>query len=143
MSNAFKYHLIEPNELDIEISKKAEKALDEGNDELINSLLLELTKSGNLKEALRAIFSTLADGDKLAIASSEKVMTSQESADFLNVSRPYINKLLDAEIIPSYKDGKHRRVYFKDLIMFKIKRESAHRGLDELTEEAQKSNMGW
>lgn len=143
MNNAFKYHLIEPNELDIELSKKTEKALEEGDMKIINLLLSESTKSGNLKEALLAVFKTLAQGEKLAIASSEKVLSSQEAADFLNVSRPYINKLLDSDKIPSYKDGKHRRVYFKDLIIFKVKRESAHKGLDQLTEQAEKLGMGW
>lgn len=142
MSTALKYHLIDPTEHDVEISKKVEEALEKGQLD-IDSLIFELSKSENLKEALLAVLSTLATGDKLAIASSEKVMSSQDAANFLNVSRPYINKLLDAGIIPSYKDGKHRRVYFKNLINYKIKRESAHQGLDELTEQAQKHGMGW
>ena len=143
ISTALKYHLIEPNEQDVEISKKAGLAIAEGSEEVINTLLMELTKSANLKEALLAILTALADGDKIAIASSESVMSSQEAADFLNVSRPYLNKILDSGIIPSYKDGKHRRVYFKDLILYKIKRESSRNGLDELTKQSQKNNMGW
>lgn len=141
--SAIKYHLIEPNEADIELSKKVSKALESDDMKIFNTLLAEGNMSGNLKEAILAIFETLAEGNKLAIAPSEKVMSSQEAADFLNVSRPHINKLLDAGVIPSYRDGKHRRVYFKDLIFFKIKRESAHKGLDELSEQAQKLKMGW
>ena len=73
---------------------------------------------------------------------TESVMSPQEAADFLNVSRPYLNKILNSGIISSYKDGKHRRVYFKDLILYKIKRESSRNGLDELTKQSQKNNMG-
>lgn len=141
--SAVKYHLIEPNETDIEFSKKMSRALESDDTKVLNSLLADGNMSGSLKEAILAIFETLAEGNNLAIAPSEKVMSSQEAANFLNVSRPHINKLLDSGVIPSYRDGKHRRVYFKDLIFFKVKRESAHKGLAELSEQAQKLEMGW
>jgi len=143
MNNALKYHLIEPNESDIELSKKAQKALVDNDVDVINQLIIESTKSGNLKEALLALFQTIGVGEKLAIASSEKIVSSQEAADFLNVSRPYLNKLLDTGIIPSYRDGKHRRVSFKDILTYKVKRDAKSSGLDKLTEQVQEHGMGW
>jgi len=143
MNTALKYHLIEPTESDVELSKKVGEALAKGDVKKIEKLIHESMQSGNIKEALSAIFETLSAGQKLSISSSENILTSQEAADLLNVSRPYLNKLLDTGIIPSYKDGKHRRVHFKDLMKFKMKREYAEKDLQELTDEAQKLKLGW
>ena len=143
MSHALKYHHIEPNEQDIEISKKAKLAFRENDMEVIQELLRQSSNSGNFKEALLALFESLSHGEKVTIAPSEQIFTSQEAANFLNVSRPYINRLLDSQIITSYKDGSHRRVSFKDLVDYKVKREAAHKGLDLLAKDSQDNEMGW
>jgi excisionase family DNA binding protein len=62
-------------------------------------------------------------------------MTTQQAADFLNVSRPYLIKLLEQGEIPYIKVGSHRRIRFEDLMEYKQQRNSKRReGLKELTE---------
>ena len=67
-------------------------------------------------------------------------LTTQQAADILNVSRPFLVKLLDEEAIPYIKVGSHRRIRFKDLIIYKEHRDSKRRKLldqlIEMTEEA-------
>ena len=62
-----------------------------------------------------------------------EVMTSQEAADLLGVSRPHLAKLLDQGEIPSHKVGTHRRVSRAALISFSAEqRAQRSHALDEL-----------
>ena len=71
--------------------------------------------------------------DKLAL------LTVEEAADILNVSRPYLVRMMEQGEIPHHKVGRHRRVRYQDLMDYKtamdIKRSSA---LDELSALSQK-----
>jgi excisionase family DNA binding protein len=61
-------------------------------------------------------------------------LTTQQAADILNVSRLFLVKLLDEEAIPYIKVGSHRRIRFKDLIIYREQRKVRRRqGIKELT----------
>jgi excisionase family DNA binding protein len=71
-------------------------------------------------------------------------MTTQEAADFLEMSRPSLLKLLAQKEIRFRMVGKHRRVLFQDVIEYK-KRSMAdrHAALDELAKQAQELEFGY
>lgn len=69
-------------------------------------------------------------------------LTTQQAADILNVSRLFIVKLLDEGSIPYIKVDSHRRIRFKDLIIYREQRKVMRRqGLKDLSQFLQEEGF--
>jgi excisionase family DNA binding protein len=99
------------------------------------------------KEAIAIVVEVLrqlSHGGTAALVSLDEDLTTQQAADMLNVSRPYLIGLSDSGALPSRKVGKHRRVKALDLIRYKQPDEQVRTArLDELTAEAQRLGLGY
>lgn len=70
---------------------------------------------------LNTIIDLMAQGKAITVNPVDAEVTTQEAAGLLNVSRPYIVKLLEEGKIPFHKVGAHRRIKLKDFLAFKNK----------------------
>jgi len=101
---------------------------------------IELPKS--VFEVLRQIVYHMMSGRAIFIVPDNKTLTTQEAADFLGVSRPYLIKLLDQQKIPYNKVGLHRRILFTDLMRYKKRRDAEREhALDEIAQMSQEMGM--
>ena len=94
-------------------------------------------------DALRLLAHILAEtssGNAVAVSPVEAELTTQQAADLLNVSRPYLVKLLDERRIPFRRVGNRRRILLADVKAFKDLDESERRSIAaELIAEAERS----
>jgi len=93
---------------------------------------------------LEHLLTEMAHGNAVTLIPVHAELTTQEAADYLNLSRPYLVRLLEENAIRFHKVGTHRRVRFQDLKAYKeqvdAKRE---RAMSELVAQAQELDLGY
>jgi excisionase family DNA binding protein len=95
-------------------------------------------------DLLLDILGAMAAGQGVTIIPENAELTTVQAAGVLNVSRPFLIKLLEDNAIPHRKVGKHRRVKMEDVMAYKARvdkdRETV---LDALVADAQEQGMGY
>jgi excisionase family DNA binding protein len=85
---------------------------------------------------LRHAVEVMRQGKATHVAPQNLLLTTQEAADLLGVSRPTLVKLLEDGAIPFDQPNRHRRVRLQDVLDYRARRHAAQRlALDQLTEE--------
>jgi excisionase family DNA binding protein len=80
------------------------------------------------------VLTQLGQGRAVTILPKKAELTTQEVADYLNVSRPYVVKLIDSGKLPARMVGARRRIAFRDLVEFdEADRKRRGAALDEIS----------
>lgn len=153
--------VIKSNEKDISIPTDKEIQQAEASSKKLAAYIqttqepaFQLLKKGKRQEtiliptsALRllvVILSQMAKGNAVTLIPVHAELTTQEAADLLNVSRPFLVNLLEEGKIPFKRVGSRRRVLAKDVLRYKEEVDKKRLEiLEELANEAQKHNMGY
>ena len=121
---------IRPSERDVIAARKAKQLLRNVRGRRKLSLLsgadsepIELSTS--LREVVELALDGIAAGHTLEVTALAEEMTTQEAAEYLNVSRPHLIKLLDQGTMRYRRVGTHRRVQREDVVGFKREQDQA------------------
>jgi len=146
---------VTPTEREAQLAEASSRALSSFMREGEESQTITVVPEGGRREEavtipavafrlLVRILAQMAQGSAVTLIPVHAELTTQAAADLLNVSRPYLVKLLDAGEIPHRKVGTRRRVLFKDIAAYKQRTDDARRrALDELAAQAQELKMGY
>jgi excisionase family DNA binding protein len=91
---------------------------------------------------LRDVVTALSHGLAISIAPHNTMLTTQEAADLLNISRPTLVRLLtDGEISYTMR-GRHRRVMLRDILDYRDRtRRERRQTLDQMATDAEDDNL--
>lgn len=104
----------------------------------------EITVPVSAIPLLADILEQMAQGNAVSLVPIGHTLTTQQAADLLNVSRPYLVKLLEAGKIGFTKVGRHRRIQYENLLAYMEKSDQISRqSVDELSRQAQELGMGY
>ncbi len=89
-------------------------------------------------DLVKSILLVMAEGHAVSIMPCTMRLTTQQAAEFLNVSRPFVRDLLDRGELPYEMVGSHRRILLKDLLHFRKRHQHEHEeAMDFLSEQTQ------
>lgn len=127
----------EPTFQDREQARRAASALSEGR--------LDVGELPDVaRRLLSRILAELAEGRSLSVVPLETSLTTSRAASFLNVSRPYLSRLLDEGKLPFYFVGTHKRIRLRDLTAYRERQDAdSYAALAELQAQAQELKMGY
>lgn len=105
------------------------------------------TQTPDMPERLSALLSDvltpLAAGRAVQVTSLDAEITTQQAAELLNVSRPYVVKLVEAGDLPHRKVGPRRRLHLADVLAYRARLDASRQAaLQALADDLQDMGQG-
>ncbi len=133
-----------PSKTDMELARLAQRCIMEALDRSKAIKIKLESENGDIPSielppaSLRLIgqlLGLMSEGRPFTLMPEKQELTTVEAANFLNVSRPFVIKEIDAGRIPHRMVGSHRRIPLTDLIEYaKQMHASREAALDELSQ---------
>jgi excisionase family DNA binding protein len=109
------------------------RLVQEGAAKLVGPDGQQIELPDTVQDLLLKVLKSLQAGRAVSIVAEHQELTTQRAANILGVSRPFLVRLLEEGHVPFHMVGSHRRVYLRDLLAYKHRRDSArHEALDDL-----------
>ena len=87
----------------------------------------------HVADLVRQVLLSYAAGRQPTVTENLTEMTPNEAADFLNVSRTYVMKLIRDGVLPTRMVGNHHRIPYADLMVYRLQQAARSRAaMDEL-----------
>ncbi len=91
---------------------------------------------------LSDVVEALSQGLAITIAPQNTMLTTQEAADLLNISRPTLVRLLTDDEIPHSMRGRHRRVLLRDVLAYQERtRVERRQALDRMAADGEDDGL--
>jgi len=86
---------------------------------------------------LLQVIGYMRQGKGVSVVPVMQELTTQQAANLLGVSRPFLIEILNRSEIPFHKTGTHRRIYLKDIMEYQKRRDlNRKRILGEIAKKA-------
>jgi len=82
-----------------------------------------ITLTPAIAQTFLEVLRLIASGNGFMMIPVSAELTTQQAADLLNVSRPFLVKLLEEDLIDFHRVGRHRRIKAEDLFAYKARRD--------------------
>jgi excisionase family DNA binding protein len=135
-----------PTKEDTDLAREASRAISRVQPEELRVKVddTELVLPRAATKLIHHLLTEMSLGNAVTLIPIHAELTTQEAADFLNVSRPYLIRQLEQGRIPYHMVGTHRRIRFQDLESFRSETEKKRQEtMDELAAQAQELRMGY
>ncbi len=144
------YNYVPPNEQELETARDAlqQLTLASNGDKSIQHFITDSRQEEPIEipaaaiAVLSDVLKFMSQGHGLTLFPRLAEVTTMEAADILNVSRPYVIKLLEEGAMPYRMVGRHRRIRLKDVIEYKNRIDQEREAfLDRLVAESQELGL--
>lgn len=130
--------LLSPQELD----RLAEMVFEEERPALVGREGVRIDLPDPIFHLLVRTVRAMQEGKCIFLLPEDETFTTQAAASYLGMSRQFLVNLLDRGMIAHHRVGTHRKVYFKDLLLYQRQRDQQrHRDLDQLFEKVEAAGV--
>ena len=94
---------------------------------------VEITLTPAMSDLFLELLRHIGSGDAVTLVPIQQMLTTQQAADLLNMSRPYLIRLIEKGDIPHSMVGRHRRLKTEDVFAYKAERDKIRsKAMDDL-----------
>ena len=137
---------LDPNDLSPEDFQEVDRLLAEvcGHQRpaLVSATGARLELPQPIFDMLVTVLRSIRERRAIVMLPEDESFTSQAAADYLGMSRTFLITILEKGEIPFHYVGSHRRIVFKDLVKYEVKRDASRRAaLNQLHGEIQAAGL--